>query len=387
MALIKRFIFILLAAAMVFVVSSCISSAPSDQKTYEEYVEGLPEGCLPVPSECYEQALEEGQLNTYEWAEWWPEEIYEDFEKEFGIKIVRDYFASDDETIAKFKLDPSSPYDWVYTGLRPAVTMREIGALKEINDEWVPNVEKYISDWALEKGEIFGDPGWKYAKPSHVSALAYAYNTDFVDDSRIPSWAVLFRPDNKYEGKITLVDDMKEVITSALIYLGYRIDTTDEDELKEVKELLLNLKPSVMAFDWWPVRLVLEEEAILAHCYGGDSLYFNKHLDSIGGALPTEGTQLAFGTHGIAKGALHPAAAHLWINYIWRPDIMAKIIEAIGYTPVHTGVADLLSVEMRNWPTAILPDDYFEKCQWDSPALWEEELTDLWTEIWMEFKK
>ncbi len=387
MSFLKKSLLILLALTVVFVVTGCPASTPGDQKTYDEYVDSLPEGCFPVPRECYEQALEEGQLNTFEWAEWWPEDIYEDFEKEFGIKIVRDYFASEDETIAKFKLDPDVGYDWVYTGLRPAVNLREIGALCEINEDWVPNVVEYTAKWALDQGETYGDPGWKYAKPTHVTGLIYAYNANYIEDPRIPSWAALFDPKEEYKGRITLVDDMKEVITCALIYLGYDIATTDKVELAEVKELLSNLKPSIMALDWWPVRLIIEEEALIAHCYGGDSLYYNRQLDSIESALPAEGTQTAFGTNAIAAGTKHPAAAHLWLNYIWRPGVMANIIEAVGYSPVHTGVADLLSEEMRNWPTTILTEEYLNKCQWDRPALWQEEITDLWTEIWLEFKK
>ena len=382
----KRLIFSLLILAMVFVVTGCQASTPGDQKTYDEYVASLPEGCFPVPRECYEQALEEGQLNTFEWAEWWPEEIYEDFEKEFGIRIVRDYFANDDETIAKFKIDPEVNYDWVYLGIKPAVALREMGALSEVNNDWVPNVTTYMQEWVLGEGEVYGDPGWKYAKPTHFTLMSYSYNTNYVNDSRVPSWAVLFEPDEQYSGKLTLVDDMKEVITCALVYLGYDITTTDQDELNEVKELLLNLKPSVMAFDAWPVRLVVEEEALVAHCHGGDSLYYNRQLDRIQGVLPAEGTQATLGTNGIAKGTKHPAAAHLWINYIWRPGIMAKIMEEIGYATVHTGVPDLLSEGMRNWPTSIISEEYLAKCQWDNPILWGE-ATDLWTEIWMELKK
>ena len=132
--------------------------------------------------------------------------------------------------------------------------------------------------------------------------------------------------------------------------------------------------------------LVVEEEAHISQCYGGDC-YITTGNWMHQGVLPTEGTQIAFGTNGIAKGAAHPAAAHLWINYIWRPDVMAKIIETIGYSPVHAGVSDLLSEEMRHWPSTILSEEYIAKCQWDTPLLWEEEITNLWTEIWMEFKK
>ena len=100
-----KFVLLLTVAIVAGLAISGCTASPEEGKTYEEYVDSLPEGCLPVPRECFEQALKEGQINTFEWAEWWPEEIYTEFEKEFGIKVVRDYFASEDEAIAKFKLD------------------------------------------------------------------------------------------------------------------------------------------------------------------------------------------------------------------------------------------------------------------------------------------
>lgn len=383
---------LIVLVAIVLLISGCASpdSGSVDEPevdAYQAYVDSLPEGYYPVPRECFEQAVAEGQLNTFEWAEWWPEEIYTDFEEEFGIKIVRDYFASEDETIAKFQLNPEAEYDWVYTGLRPSVTLRELGALKEINDDWVPNAVAYIPDWAMEVSATYGDPGWKYAKPTHISVLSYSYNATMVDDARIPSWAVLFEPDESLKGKITLIDDMKEVITCALIYLGYQIDTTDEAELQEVRDLLMDLKPYIMAYDWWPVRLMIEEQSYLSHAFAGDSWWFNQEMDTLLGVLPAEGSQVAFGTNGIAAGSPHPAAAHLWLNYIWRPDVMAKIIETIAYSPVHTAVPELLSEEARNWPSTILTEEYLAKCQWDRPELWEPPISDLWTEIWLELKE
>jgi len=68
----------------------------------------------PVPKECMDQVRKEGsQLNIYDWAEWWPEKLFTDFEKEFGVKITRDHFASTDEMMTKFKLNPKTPYDLV----------------------------------------------------------------------------------------------------------------------------------------------------------------------------------------------------------------------------------------------------------------------------------
>ena len=65
-----------------------ISNSFAGVKTYEEYVTSLEKGYEPVPRECFEQAMKEGQLNIYDWAAWWDEDLYNDFSKIFGIKIM-----------------------------------------------------------------------------------------------------------------------------------------------------------------------------------------------------------------------------------------------------------------------------------------------------------
>ena len=387
-----RNLFILIgigAVVLLFLFTSlpAVCGSGTEKVAYENYVSSLPAGCEPVPLECFEQAMEEGQLNMFEWAEWWPQEMYDGFSKEFGIKVVRDYFGSEDEVIAKFKLNPEAGYDYVYTGLRAAVLLREMGALREINYDWVPNVKKYLPEWVIEEGIAFGDPGWKYAIPYEMCITSYCYNEKYVDDPRIPSWSVLFEPDEKYKGRITLTDNMWEVIPCALIYLGYRIDTKDEGELMEVRNLLLRLKPYIMAFDSWPVRLMVEEEAYISHTWGGDALYFHRQLESIRGVLPAESTQLAFGTFGSAKGGAHPAVFHLWANYVFRPEVNNQLIETIGYSPLHTGVPELLSEEMKAWSATVLPEEYVEKSQFQPPVVFTKEIIDLWEPIWLELKK
>ncbi len=120
-----------------------------------------------------EQVRKEGnKLHIYDWAEWWPEEIYEDFSKEFGIKIIRDNYASVTEVVAKFKLDPETPYD-VITGFaeREFYLMKKFGAVHEINPDWIPNVIHYIPE---KFREMEYDPGWKYSVATDVFSLGTA---------------------------------------------------------------------------------------------------------------------------------------------------------------------------------------------------------------------
>ena len=340
----------------------------------------------PVPEKCLEQAQKEGKLHIYDWAEWWPEEIYTNFEKAYGIKIVRDNFASDDEYVAKFKLNPDAPYDVTLPGARGMIQLKALGVLSKLNKEWLPNAVTYLPE--INQKLIWFDPKSEYGIPTDSYFFGYSYNTRYVDasDPQIGSWAFLYEGE-KYAGRITMLDEMFAVIGNALKYLGYSYNSDNEKELMAVRDLLMKQKPRVMAYDSWPKRLVLEQEAWLANCWVGDSYFYNQELDTIKGCLPKEGTVFGVDPLVIPKGAPHPAAAHLFINYVMSPEVNTQLILGIGYSPNHKATREMVPDAFKNWPGSIPQADYLEKCE----VINEKALTgkglEIRSKIWEEMKR
>ena len=350
---------------------------------YEEYVAGLSMGELPVPRETFEQAIEEGKLYIYDWAEWWPVEIFEGFSEEFGIEVIRSHFASGDEVKTKFSLYPETPYDLI---LRPGegliFPLREVGALGEINHDWIPNMVEYIPEDLMEMDY---DPGWKYSVAASVYFTCYVYNKEIVDDPRIPSWSVLLEPLDEYTGRITLLDNAIETVGAALKYLGYNWYSDNEAELMEAQELLLELKPHVMAYDSWPTLLLYGDEALISALWYGDGWFLNDEYEAIVPALPAEGTLLGMGLNFHPIGSPNPAAAHLFLNYFYRPEVAALLIETIKYPSIHTAVPELLSEEVLK--VTMLPEGYLDKCDPLDPRGFTGRGLELRTEIWEEMKR
>jgi spermidine/putrescine-binding protein len=110
----QRIFYALIAALSVLFLASTLfaTGAPEEEEdTYDKYVASVPQGCEPVPRECFEQAVAGKTFAMYDWAAWWPEELYEGFSQEFGIEIVRDNYPDLDTALAKFRLNPDTPYD------------------------------------------------------------------------------------------------------------------------------------------------------------------------------------------------------------------------------------------------------------------------------------
>jgi len=309
---------------------------------------------FPVPEECMEQVRKEGnKLYIYDWPEWWPEEIYENFEKEFGIDIVRDYFASGDELVTKFKLHPEVGYDLAQVGTRTCTQLKHLHVFQKINPNWIPNVNKYLLD---------------------------------ENDPRIPHWDMLFEG-KEYAGRITMIDNMYDVIGSALKYLGFSWNSDDEHELAMARDVLLRQKPWVIAYDSQPARVVVEEEAWIVHNWLGDAWWLHQRLPAIKAALPPEGTNIGIDSLAIPKGAPHPATAHLFLNYIFRPEVYALLMETIGHTPTHTVADKLLPEEMKKWPGVFPSEEYLNRCEFMSPKIITGKGKELRMKIWEELKR
>lgn len=367
-----------LALLFCFVFTLSVLSSTLAAGKYKDY---------PVPKDCMDQVRKEGnKLFIYDWAEWWPEKLFKDFTKEFGVKVIRDHYADTEEMVTKFKLNPNAPYDLVLgAGPGDAVRLYQMGVLKTLNHAWLPNVTAYLKD---EFKTMSFDPGNKFQLVDSLFFNTYTYNSKYVDKNEplLGSWGLLFKGE-KYKGRITMIDNMIDTIGAALKYLGYSWTSDNEKELMEAKALLMAQKPLVMAYDSWPRRLLVEEEAWISNLWVGDSWLLSRDKPGIMGVMPKEGTYYAGNTDFIPKGAKHPAAAHLFFNYLFRTEVNALLVEWIGYPPVHKHVMELMSDEMKAWPGFIPTKEYMEKCDGFDMRMYSGKGKELRVKIWEDLKK
>ena len=342
----------------------------------------------PVPKDCMDQVRKEGsKLAIYDWAEWWPEELFKNFEKEFGVELTRDHYADTEEMVTKIKLNPKTPYDLVLgAGPGDAVRLNGMKLLQKLNHTWLPNVDAYLLD---QYKNMDFDPGNHFQLIDSIFLTTYTYNSKFINpkDQYLGSWKALFDGAPKYKGKFTMIDNQFETIGAALKYLGYSWTSDNKDELMKARDVLMKQKPYVMAYDSWPRRLLVEEEAWMSNLWVGDGWLLSADVPTMRGVMPEEGTYIAGNTDFIPVGAKHPATAHLFLNYIFRTEVNALLVGTIGYPPAHKHVMELMSAEMKAWPGFVLKDDYLKKCDGFNPRAITGRGLELRTQIWEELKK
>jgi len=296
-------------------------------------------------------------LKVYNWGEYIDEDVIDIFEQETGIKVIYDTFETNEDMYTKIKAAGTSCYDVCIPSDYMIKKMLDEDMLEEIDFSNIPNY-KYIDE--KYKKQVF-DPEDKYSVPYVWGTVGLAINTDLVKDD-ITSWSVLW--DNKYEKQILGIDSERDAIGLTLKYLGYSLNSKNENELNEAKEALIKQKPNILAYVGDQVKdKMLNEEASIAILWSGDGITLQQQDPKFKYVIPEEGSNYWIDSAVILKGCENKAGAEMFINFLCRPDIALKNVEYICYSTPHTEAYNMLDEEMKNNSAAYPPDEVLAKCE------------------------
>ena len=287
-----------------------------------------------------DQAKEE--IYVYNWGEYIDPSILKDFQKETGIKVNYDTYASNEDLYIKMtqsqdKYDVIVPSDYMIERL-----IKE-GLIQEINFENIPNFSG-VED--ILKNPSF-DPENKYSVPYFWGTVGIVYNKSEVKD-KVDSWNILWN--EKYKDQIIMYNSQRDTLGLALKRLGYSLNSTDEKELEEAKNSLIQQKPLVYAYlDDDGRDVVVQGDANLSVMYSGDALLMMAQNEDLDYVVPKEGSNIWYDSMVIPKNAKNVSGAEKFINYMLKPEVQAKNAEyCVGYTSPVKGVKDLLPDEIKN---------------------------------------
>ncbi|WP_117235449.1 extracellular solute-binding protein [Vibrio maerlii] len=311
------------------------------------------------------------ELYFYNWSEYIPNEVLEDFTKETGIKVIYSTYESNESMYAKLKTQGSG-YDLVVPSTYFVSKMRKEGMLQEIDHEKLAHFADLDPNY-LDKSF---DPSNQYSIPYIWGATGIGMNVDMLDKSSVQSWGDLW--DSKWEGQLMLMDDSREVFHIALTKLGYSPNTTDPKEIEEAYQELKKLMPNVLVFNSdFPANPYLAGEVSLGMLWNGSAYMARQEGASIDIIWPEKGAIFWMDSLAIPAEAKNVEAAHKMIDFLLRPENAAKIALEIGYpTPVKTAY-ELLPEEFSGDPNVFPPQSVMDSGSWqdevgEAAALYEE---------------
>ncbi len=321
-----------------------------------------------------------GKVYVYNWGEYIDPETLDMFEKETGIQVIYDEFDTNETMYPKVEAGASN-YDVVCPSDYMIQKMIDNDLLQELNWDNIPNARANIGAQYYEQSEAF-DPGNRYAVPYCWGTVGILYNKTMVDEP-VTSWSILW--DEKYADSILMQDSVRDLFMVGLKSLGYSMNSTDEKELNEAKDLLIQQKPLVQAYVIDQVRdKMIGNEAALGVIYSGEAIFTQRENPDLEYVIPKEGTNVWIDGWVIPKNAENVENAEKFIDFMCRGDIALLNFDYITYSTPNTAAQALIEDDdIRNSKIAF-PDlsqydglETFSYLGDDADALYN----DLWKEI------
>ncbi len=322
-----------------------------------------------------------GEIVIYHWSEYIDPEIYTMFEAEEGIRIVEDNFSSNEELLAKLQ-GGATGYSLIVPSDYMVRIMIEEGMLAELDHANIPN----LSNLAPRFQDVPYDPGNVYCAPYQWGTTGIGYIASEVEEP--VSWAAIFDadPESAYYGRYTMLDDTRESFAAALAYLGYDINTRDEAQLNEAKDLLIKAKAGLAGYDSDTYEdLLASGENLLAHGWNGDFLVAQEENEDIAYVMPQEGGVIWVDNICIPVTAsdAEKLAAEYFIDFLLRDDIGAMLTEYNYYASPNAASEELIDEEITSDPAIYPPADVMARLNFLEPV---EEAESIYQRLWDEVK-
>ncbi|MEN3042849.1 MAG: extracellular solute-binding protein [Fervidobacterium sp.] len=260
-------------------------------------------------------------LHIYNWADYIPQEVIKEFEREYNCKVIYDTYSSNEEMYSKIK-QGGSGYDIVFPSGDHVKMMINDGILEKLDLTKIPNF-KNIDPMVLEKTTF--DPEHKYSVPYMMGTTGIIVNKKLVKNYE-KSWSIYERTDLK--DKMTLLDDMREVFGAALKYLGYSVNSTDPEQIEKAKQIILNWKKNILKFDATTyAQGIVNGEFAVVHGYPENvfQLIPEGEREDFEFFIPKEGSTLWIDSMVILKDSKNKELAYKFIDFILRPEVAGKI--------------------------------------------------------------
>jgi spermidine/putrescine transport system substrate-binding protein len=321
-------------------------------------------------------AEEEKKLNVYNWDTYIGETTLATFTEKTGIEVQYDLFANNEELLAKLK-EGNPGYDVIFPSDYMVQTMISLGILQQLDHAKVSNIGNVDPAFANPAY----NPGLAYGVPYMWGTLGIGYRKSKVETPT--SWKDLLDSD-KYAGRIALLADQRAVIGVTLKYLGYSLNSTNEAEINQARDLLIKQKKNLKAFapDEGQNMLAAGDVDIVME-WNGDILQVMAEDQDIAYVVPKEGTNLFIDNLCIPKDAPHPGNAHQFINHILDAEVNAEIAKTIHYATADAAARGLLPPEEVNNTTIYPAPDLIAKSE---QVLDIGEATSLYDRAWTEIQ-
>ena len=253
------------------------------------------------------------------------------YEQTYGVRVEVNYstFSSNEDMYTKLS-SGATKYDIVVPSDYMVARMIKEGMLRPLNFENIPNIVNIDSEALFGGKAPYYDEENAYSVPYTYGTVGIIYNTTIVDEADIGSWDIMWN--ERYQGNILQFNNSRDAFATALYYLGYSVNTTNESEWREALELLKTQKSIVQGYVMDEIFNKMENgSAAIAPYYAGDFFTMYADNEDLAFFYPREGTNIFVDAMCIPEGSQNPEIAEAYINFMLSPEAAIANAEYICY--------------------------------------------------------
>lgn len=317
-------------------------------------------------------------VNVYIWADYLPDTVIEKFEQATGIKVNISEYDSNETMYAKIKSQPRVSYDVIVPSDYFVDRMRKQGMLQALDKTKLPHFKNF-NPGLLDRPF---DPHNQFSVPYLWGSAGIVVNNKYLDPRKVTRWADFWQP--QYRNQLIMLDDMRMVFAIALKKLGYSINDTNPEHIKQAYLELISLMPNIKLFNSNAAdSIFVDEDGMIGFNFSGDTFRDSKENPHLEYIYPAEGFPVWIDSLAIPKGAPHLENAYQFINFISQPEIAKEIAAEQNYPSPNLDAMKLLPPEFRNNPTLNPPASILKRgeSQIDLGPV-----TDIYAKYWQQLK-
>ena len=304
------------------------------------------------------------KLFIYTWAGYTDNALLDRFAEKTGVRVVADVFSSNEEMLARVQAGGARAYSIIYPSDYMVVQMTELGLLSPLDHSSLGGLDRLKKQF---QNPVY-DPGNRYSVPLSWGTTGLIYNTEQLKEAP-EDWNYLWEHKQELARRMTLASDVREVMGAALRMLGYSLNSTNQEQVKQAYEKLVELKPAIASFttDAWRPQM-LTGDLKVAMCYSSDANEVISDNDKLKYVVPKSGSSLWTDTLVIPKGAPNPEAAYKWINFLLQADVAASLVERLSFSTPSEDAFNLLTPELRENELLFPSEAVLKNCEGVAPV-------------------
>ena len=323
-----------------------------------------------------EEKAGEKKLNIYIWTNYLPDDVLADFERRTGIDATVDTYDSNEIVLEKLQ-SGMADYDIVVPSdymLRILIAEKLLLPLERARLKGFGNLDpRFLNPES--------DPENRHSVPYLWGTTGLGYDKAKAG-APLDSWSAVF--DERFQGRILMLDDPREAFGVALKLMGRSINETDPAVLRQAAERLKAQKRLVRTYNSSDfANLLAAGDVDVSHGWNGElAEVVAKDPKRFAYVVPKEGSTLWIDSLALTAKARNVDEAYAFLDFVLEPEVAARIVNGVHYAGANRAALDRIAPEIRNDPAIYPPKEVLDRCELIKDLGETTQLIDeLWTEI------